>query len=474
MSKDLYDKLKEYSKSDFYPFHMPGHKRNVKLIKEQYGIDIDITEIDGFDMLYEADDVLKDAMERAKKFWGTEKTYFLVNGSTVGILTAMHSCLTQGDRIIIGRNCHKAVYNASELLKLNNTYLYPKYIPKYGINGGYSAKELENLFEKNSNIKAVVITSPTYDGIVSDIKTLADITHKHGAVLIVDEAHGAHFGISDKFPKPAYDMGADLVIESMHKTLPTFTQTALLHLSKEGKKRVDEKKIKHFWSIFQTSSPSYVFMANMDKCISFLDKNGNEIYEKFSNDIEEFRKKCDKLHDIHIPGKELIGTNEVFDVDLSKLIINSSMGGKPMNDILRKKFHLEMEMEAAKYVLAITTFCDNKEGFDRLYKALDYIDAELKKITNKSEIKKIKNTNFELVRNIQEMSISNAVNSNTKLVDIENAINKVSAEYLYLYPPGIPLIVPGEVVDVKLVEQIKEYKNRNYEIVGYDKFKIVD
>lgn len=474
MSKDLYDKLKEYSKSDFYPFHMPGHKRNVKLIKEQYGIDIDITEIDGFDMLYEADDVLKDAMERAKKFWGTEKTYFLVNGSTVGILTAMHSCLTQGDRIIIGRNCHKAVYNASELLKLNNTYLYPKYIPKYGINGGYSAKKLENLFEKNSNIKAVVITSPTYDGIVSDIKTLADITHKNGAVLIVDEAHGAHFGISDKFPKPAYDMGADLVIESMHKTLPTFTQTALLHLSKEGKKRVDEKKIKHFWSIFQTSSPSYVFMANMDKCISFLDKNGNEIYEKFSNDIEEFRKKCDKLHDIHIPGKELIGTNEVFDVDLSKLIINSSMGGKPMNDILRKKFHLEMEMEAAKYVLAITTFCDNKEGFDRLYKALDYIDAELKKITNKSEIKKIKNTNFELVRNIQEMSISNAVNSNTKLVDIENAINKVSAEYLYLYPPGIPLIVPGEVVDVKLVEQIKEYKNRNYEIVGYDKFKIVD
>ena len=474
MSKDLYDKLKEYSKSDFYPFHMPGHKRNVKLIKEQYGIDIDITEIDGFDMLYEADDVLKDAMERAKKFLGTEKTYFLVNGSTVGILTAMHSCLTQGDRIIIGRNCHKAVYNASELLKLNNTYLYPKYIPKYGINGGYSAKELENLFEKNSNIKAVVITSPTYDGIVSDIKTLADITHKNGAVLIVDEAHGAHFGISDKFPKPAYDMGADLVIESMHKTLPTFTQTALLHLSKEGKKRVDEKKIKHFWSIFQTSSPSYVFMANMDKCISFLDKNWNEIYEKFSNDIEEFRKKCDKLHDIHIPGKELIGTNEVFDVDLSKLIINSSMGGKPMNDILRKKFHLEMEMEAAKYVLAITTFCDNKEGFDRLYKALDYIDAELKKITNKSEIKKIKNTNFELVRNIQEMSISNAVNSNTKLVDIENAINKVSAEYLYLYPPGIPLIVPGEVVDVKLVEQIKEYKNRNYEIVGYDKFKIVD
>ena len=453
---------------------MPGHKRNVNLIKEQYGIDIDITEIDGFDMLYEADDVLKDAMERAKKFWGTEKTYFLVNGSTVGILTAMHSCLTQGDRIIIGRNCHKAVYNASELLKLNNTYLYPKYIPKYGINGGYSAKELENLFEKNSNIKAVVITSPTYDGIVSDIKTLADITHKNGAVLIVDEAHGAHFGISDKFPKPAYDMGADLVIESMHKTLPTFTQTALLHLSKEGKKRVDEKKIKHFWSIFQTSSPSYIFMANMDKCISFLDKNGNEIYEKFSNDIEEFRKKCDKLHDIHIPGKELIGTNEVFDVDLSKLIINSSMGGKPMNDILRKKFHLEMEMEAAKYVLAITTFCDNKEGFDRLYKALDYIDAELKKITNKSEIKKIKNTNFELVRNIQEMSIYNAVNSNTKLVNIENAINKVSAEYLYLYPPGIPLIVPGEVVNLKLVEQIKEYKNRNYEIVRYDKFKIVD
>ena len=137
-----------------------------------------------------------------------------------------------------------------------------------------------------------------------------------------------------------------------------------------------------------------------------------------------------------------------------------------MNDILRKKFHLEMEMEAAKYVLAITTFCDNKEGFDRLYKALDYIDAELKKITNKSEIKKIKNTNFELVRNIQEMSISNAVNSNTKLVNIENAINKVSAEYLYLYPPGIPVIVPGEVLDQQTLTVIETCQKMELDVEG--------
>ena len=186
--------------------------------------------------------LVKEAMERAKKILGDGKNIFFSKWKHSWHFNSNAFVSYTGDRIIIGRNCHKAVYNASELLKLNNTYLYPKYIPKYGINGGYSAKELENLFEKNSNIKAVVITSPTYDGIVSDIKTLADITHKNGAVLIVDEAHGAHFGISDKFPKPAYDMGADLVIESMHKTLPTFTQTALLHLSKEGKKRVDEKK----------------------------------------------------------------------------------------------------------------------------------------------------------------------------------------------------------------------------------------
>lgn len=474
MSKDLYDKLKEYSKSDFYPFHMPGHKRNTNFIKEQYGIDIDITEIDGFDILYEADDVLADAMERARNFWGTENTYFLVNGSTVGILIAIHSCLKQGDSIIIGRNCHKAVYNASELLKLNNIYLYPQYIPEYGINGGYSAKELKDLFKKNNNIKAVVITSPTYDGIVSDIRTLADITHENGAVLIVDEAHGAHFGISDKFPNPAYNEGADLVIESMHKTLPAFTQTALLHLSKDGRKRVNEEKVKHYWSIFQTSSPSYNFMANMDRCISLLEKYGKNIYEKFSSDIEEFRKKCDEFHNIHIPGKELIGTYEVFDVDLSKLIINSDLGGKCMNDILRKKFHLEMEMEAAKYVLAITTFCDSKEGLDRLYKALEYINLENEKNINEFKMKKNKDTNFELVRNSQKMSIYNALNSNKKLENIENSINKVSAEYLYLYPPGIPLIVPGEIVGNELVEQINEYKNRGYEIVGYNKFKIVN
>ena len=176
------------------------------------------------------------------------RTWFLVNGSSCGILAAISAVTNIGDKIIIGRNCHKAVYNCAKLRNLDVEYVYPSYIAKYGINGGYNKGEIENILKKNRDVKAVVLTSPTYDGIVSDIEEIARVVHKYNTVLIVDEAHGAHFGISEKIPVPAYKLGADLVIESTHKTLPAMTQTALLHLKGD---RIDAGKVQEMLSIFQ-------------------------------------------------------------------------------------------------------------------------------------------------------------------------------------------------------------------------------
>lgn len=441
---------------------MPGHKRNIKLLPGIDPFEIDITEINGFDNLHHAEGIIRDAMDNAAKFWGTDRTWFLVNGSSCGILAAVHAVTNIGDKIVIGRNCHKAVYNAVWLRDLKVQYLHPEYIDDFGMNGGYDPKKLEEIFEKNVGVKAVVITSPTYDGIVSDVESIADITHKYGAVLIVDEAHGAHFGISDRLPKPAYELGADLVIESVHKTLPSLTQTALLHLCGE---RVDADQVEECLGVYQSSSPSYVFMASIDQCIRKLQTEGKEKIEKLLTIDDKFRKNVNNLKHIHVPGEELIGKNQVYDVDKTKLVISADSGvcdGKRLADILREEYHFEMEMESARYVLGITTICDDEQEIIRLAESLKKIDKKIDFIKCEEKEK----LNVALLKNEMECSIYEAKKHPVKKVKIEDSTGMVSGEFLYLYPPGIPLLVPGEVISGELLKQIKEFKKRDMNMNG--------
>ncbi len=469
----LFDKLIQYGKNGNYGFHMPGHKRNTVFLDGMDPFQIDITEITDFDNLHHAEGVIKESMENAAKYWGTDRTWFLVNGSSCGILAAIHSVTDIGDSIIIGRNCHKAVYNAAAIRDLKVQYFYPEFIHEYGMNGGYDPEKLEQMFRENKNIKAVVITSPTYDGIVSDIKTIADITHKYGGILIVDEAHGAHLGISDRLPKPAYDLGADLVIESVHKTLPCLTQTALLHLQGD---RVVPEKVEEYLDVYESSSPSYVLMASIDKCIRQLQTDGKKQMEDLliTNDI--FRKNVNNLKYIYVPGKELNGKNSVYDIDVTKLVIyiNPTVGdGKKLAHILREKYHFEMEMESAAYVLGITTICDKKEEILRLGQCLEQIDNDFQKkkdsevLPEKPEFNSFnKPANFQLLKNKIKISIYDAKAAAMESIKIEMSKGRVSGEFLYLYPPGIPLLVPGEVISDNLLKQIKEFKRLNMNING--------
>lgn len=484
MNNSLYDKLIEYGKQGKYGFHMPGHKRNIKLLEGMDVFDIDITEISDFDNLHHAEGIIKESMDNAADFWRTDKTWFLVNGSSGGILAAINAVTDIGDEIIIGRNCHKSVYNAATIRDLKVRYLYPEYISEYGINGGYSPEKLAKMLAENKNTKAVVITSPTYDGIVSDIEKLAEITHNSGAVLIVDEAHGAHLGISDKLPNPAYRLGADLVIESIHKTLPSLTQTAMLHMCSD---RVNPDKVEECLGIYQSSSPSYVFMAAIDKCIRQLQIDGKDKLDKLLITNETFRKNVNKLKYFFVPGKEMIGTKNVYDVDITKCVIyvNPKMcDGKRLADILRDKYNFEMEMESVKYVLAITTICDDENEIIRLAESLKEIDEsfiEIENIKGKKCIDDEKSinsedcntlvnqaniTDFELLKNKITYSIYEAKNMPVDKIEIENSVGRVSVEFLYLYPPGIPLLVPGEVISKELLEQIMKYKRLNMNING--------
>ena len=240
----LQKKLEEYYNKNYLPMHMPGHKRNVELLGEKLPYIIDITEIEGFDDLHNPEGIIKNIEEKAKKLYKSEKSFILVNGSTCGILSGIRACVNTGDKVLVARNCHKSVYNALEINGLNPIYIVPE-IERDGIDRNISISDVKKKLEENKDIKLIIITSPTYEGIISDIKQIVDIAHKYNVPVLVDEAHGAHLNFIDELKsKEALNVGADIVVQSLHKTLPALTGTALLHIQGNLVKEENVKRTK--------------------------------------------------------------------------------------------------------------------------------------------------------------------------------------------------------------------------------------
>lgn len=483
----LYEKLMKYGKSDAYPFHMPGHKRNKELLKEMMDQDnhflpyeIDITEIDGFDNLHHAEGILLEAQQRAADLYGAYRSFYLINGSTCGLLSAVFACTSQRGKLLMARNCHKAVYHAVELRELETRYLYPQnYMAEdpsqvgiwngtARINGVILPEDVEKALKEEPDIQAVVITSPTYDGIVSDIKSIAQIVHRHGKRLIVDEAHGAHFGFHPYFPENSLKQGADLVIHSLHKTLPSMTQTAILHVSRGAEEITDQ--VKKYLDIFETSSPSYVFMAGMDQCVRLLIHQGEELFTHYAGRLKTFREAVKDLPHIH-----LLPVKDSSKMDPGKLVIAADgMNGQQLADILRKEYHLEVEMAAAGYVIALSSIADTEEGFERLKNALIHISKTISTpIVERAEEEK---SQEEYLKPEQMMTIADAAAYEKESVELEHSEGRVSAESVYLYPPGIPLVVPGEKIEKALIAAVKKYQSMGFEIQGIKDYsgKMID
>ena len=483
----LLERLTEYAGSDAYPFHMPGHKRREIPdgipggFPDPYGIDI--TEIDGFDNLHHAEGILKDAMDEAAAIYGADRSWYLVNGSTCGILSAVFATTENGGKILTARNCHKAVYHAICLNRLEAEYLYPEEITEFGINGGIRAEDVRKALEKDAmrcagnsgnvrgkitKIQVVLITSPTYEGVVSDIRAIADAAHEYGIPLIVDEAHGAHLEYADQchsFPKSALEYGADIVIQSLHKTLPCFTQTAILHV--KGK-LVDQDRISRYLSMFQTSSPSYLFMAGMERCIRYMDGDGRNEMVRYEKRLEHFMERMEGLQVLEVLDREICGKyRTVAGWDPSKIVVSTMRAedfhGEELAETLRRKYHLEMEMTAPEYVIAMTSLMDTEEGFERLGTALLEIDGALRRRTESGRKEKAASETPEgleskLSHPVRRTLICEAMDADTERTALQDTVGKVSAEFVYLYPPGIPIIAPGEVFTDAIVEKIMAYK----------------
>ena len=458
------------------PMHMPGHKRAV--LRSAQGRDfreLDITEIRGADDLHRASGILREAMDRTAALYGADRTWFLVNGSTVGILAAVHAAVPRGGEIIAARNCHKSVVHAVGLRGLTVHWVMPEEAQEGGICGPVPPDSVSRLLEDFPDSRAVIITSPTYEGVISDIREIADRCRRAGKILIVDEAHGAHLGLdkSGFFPDGAVHCGADIVVQSAHKLSFGLTQTAYLHMNRRSP--VSEEAIEAALDIYETSSPSYPLMISMDEAAEEFTLRGDMIFARWRLGIENFRRALGEPALLGLLGEPENGYLQ----DPSKLVINTSDAGisaPELAGILRKKYGFETEMACGHILVAMTGPGGDPEDLRRFGQVLHEIDLDLSGRSCDIEAA----APFSPVPSRGENSgrarllpppgeavctIAAALEHPFREVRMEEAEGGVLAEYLWAYPPGIPLGVPGERVTPELVAAVRVLEASGTEVL---------
>lgn len=437
MEKGLYDLLVDYSDGGRIPFHMPGHKRKPEFAGG-LPYSLDITEIDGFDDLHDPSGVLLELSESMAGLWGAHRAFPLVCGSTSGILVAIRALTRPGDRVLIDRRSHKSVYNAVELCGLMPSYICGEVDGEFDIPLPISAEQVSTALNKHPETTLVVITSPTYEGMIADIPAIADVVHAHDARLFVDQAHGAHLDLSPYFIGSAIGH-ADAVVVSLHKTLPAMTQTAALFIDRS----VDPFAVAAELSVFETSSPSYVLLASIDRCVQLLENDAKRLFSDYSARLDSFYESCRSLKKLKVLAR---GGH-----DRGKIVIscrNTAIDGTLLAKRLRCEHNIEPEMVMPTYVLAMSTLADSDADLRALSAALDKIDREIEsRGDNISDIAPLRLPE-------QILSPYESLRLEGEYIDIENAFGRLSLDYVYSYPPGAPIIAAGELFSDDIVAEI--------------------
>jgi arginine/lysine/ornithine decarboxylase len=432
----LYDELLRISEEGRAPFHMPGHARTSPFdyLGDLYRIDF--TEIDGLDNLHAASGILRDAMDHAAKVWGADSAFFLVGGSTAGMLAAVRALCPNGKPLLLARNAHRSAYHAALLNRSPVRYLSPR-VHSLGFSLDIKPGAVREALDLYPDTGAVAVTSPTYDGVVSDIEGIAAVCHERGIPLLVDAAHGAHLGFLDPdIPSPV-SAGADVSVMSLHKTLPAFTQTALLCLRDA---LADREEISAALSVFETSSPSYLLMASADGCAHRM--SDPALFENWRDRIGRIRRSA---------GELLCVPPDVFAFDGSKLILRCPGSTGPRLAAFLRENGIEPEMTAPDYVLLMTTAGTTDEHCKLLIRALD-------KLPRQSSCP----DSSEAAPSLPQAVLApwSAAEKPRIKVKAEESEGRIAAEFVTPYPPGIPLLVPGERISRSVLLALGAYAGR--------------
>lgn len=437
--KDYYKKPKKrilfttpsHSQGDFI---IPSLKN---LIGEKY-FKADFSEIEGFDNLRNPEGIIKQLQEKISCIYNSKKTFLLTNGSTSGIVALMLAVLSENDKVLIARNCHISVYNGLVLSGAKPIWFLPEYDKEWDIYKGIKKSDVENIIKKHNEIKALIITSPTYEGIFSETDEIAKLCKKNNIIFIVDEAHGALLNFGEFNTKPAILCGADASVQSLHKTAGAPNPCALLHISQTS--NIDLNNIQNSLNLINTTSPSYPLLAAIEADIDYL------YSVRGKNKLARLLKAIDKFKNSLPPQVEIYRNCN----DYTKLLIKiKNMPTQYVSKILNKDFHIEEEFSNNSSMLFIT-------GIGTANKKLNVLNNALKKICKKTSSisNNLKSIEYKLPQSIYTPRES-FQKTNTIEIDIDNASGKICAEIIMNYPPGIPILLPGEIIDAYTIKFIK-------------------
>lgn len=460
----LFTKLCQYTKLGRISFAMPGHKggRGISRRLKKNPFRFDVTELEDTENLHQPRHAMREAKRAAAEFFGSLDTFFLVNGSTAGIYAMLASSACPGDTVLINRACHVSVINACTLLGLRPIFIEQDVIDTFSVPSGIDQKRVVDMLDRYPDTKAVLVTSPSYYGICSDIETLSKITHTRGIPLLVDEAHGAHFAADDSiFPRPAVVQGADMAVQSAHKTLNALNQASYLQFNSDI---VDKSRVKSVLAMLQTSSPSYVIAASADLARSELAESGRSHWNAVYTRCERLRETIQAKTNIQFISMMMNGKYNIEKVDETRIVMNFSAydtTGFHVASLLRKKYRIDVEMADLFNVVCIATPANRISDFSRLASAAVKICSSLRSSSEEPAFPPPPISKMD-------MPPQKAFYSRGRNVRLDEAVGCVSRCTVVAYPPAIPIVCTGETVSAESAAYISALKEIGAELSGLD------
>lgn len=464
----LLEELLKYHKEDNLILSMPGNKSGKAFLRDSLGINfkdalgtLDITEVDSLDNLHCPEGVIKESQELLAKTYGVKKAYFLVNGSSCGNLASIFSAFNEGDEVLVERNCHKSIYNALVLRKLKVVYIDSVVDNNLGIFFPPREEEIFKALNNAKNPKGIILTNPNYFGVYYEIEEGIKKLKEKGLKIIIDSAHGAHFGVSKELPKSMAKLG-DYVVLSAHKTLPSLTQGAFLLVNN------NDDNIDFYIKAFMTTSPSYLIMASLDYARYYLDNYGQEDYNNLIERAEFWRTKINSLNKVNIVSNTDLDGNYKIDKSRYLVTLNNGYSGHKLLEYLKEK-NIQSEMSFSKGIVLILSTCNSDNDFEKIYSTIKELDMNLIR-TKECKYMYDKFLPKKVLEPFEVLPLK------FKSLNLDESLGKISKDFIVPYPPGIPIVCPGEIITLDVIKIIKEYKNNNLSVIGLEgkKVKIVD
>jgi arginine/lysine/ornithine decarboxylase len=465
----LYAALENFRKKRIVPFDVPGHKRGrgnpelVQLLGEKC-VGLDVNSMKPLDDLCHPSSVIREAEDLAAAAFGAAHSFFMVGGTTSSVQNMIFSVCKEGDKIIMPRNVHKSAINALVMCGAIPVYVNPEVDKRLGISLGMEPKKLLQAVEDNPDAVAVLVNNPTYYGICSDLKSIVKIAHEYGMKVLVDEAHGTHFSFNDDLPVSGMAAGADMSAVSMHKSGGSLTQSSILLLNKS----MNADHVRQIINLTQTTSASYLLMASLDISRRNLALNGKNSFAKVMQMASYAREEINDIGDYYAYGRELINGTSVYDFDVTKLAVYTrdlGLAGIEVYDILRDEYDIQIEFGDISNMLAYISIGDRLQDIERLVGALDDIKRLFKR--DKAGMLSAEYVNPKVAVPPRKAFYSEKIS-----LPLRAAEGKICTEFVMCYPPGIPILAPGELITKEIIEYILYAKSKGCSMQGTEDFEV--